>query len=128
MGSYIRYFHELPHPKRPNFASFCPILLLIFPVLLLIGGARAPPGPFLRCANAGSSGNPMTIILRTWTHFQQRWQLLFIITSIIMKLFSILLIIFFLCNHFEDKVFSIIKHRLEVKVIQTVLELTFVCS
>ena len=41
--SYNSYFHELPHPKRP-------ILLLIFPILLLFGGSRAPPGPFLYCA------------------------------------------------------------------------------
>ena len=33
---------------------FAPILLLIFPIVLLIGGPQGPPGPLLRCAYGSS--------------------------------------------------------------------------
>ena len=42
--------------KRPYFGPFPQILLLICPILLLIGGPRAPPGPFLRCAYGWKGG------------------------------------------------------------------------
>ena len=39
MGIFMNYHTQ----KGPILQPFAPILLLIFPILLLIGGARGPP-------------------------------------------------------------------------------------